>query len=408
MDIYRNQKLIPTNFWSHEIDNRIILCEKCDKLYKESPIEGGPAIVILPNDLEFFIQYEEIDFSSRQLAALRYPEADIQPRTIPSALDYGDREYTTYIMADSRVLICHKELSRQIMHGNLRRKYGALPAAIILKAALWMGRVMQQTSEPGFGIPAEVRNKLSHLLGLWERQDISPNFDKSQIPVGNQSLSTVTIASEESFERRKSSQGEWETAVGIDDLPKQIWGDKHQAVRGSLNAFIASRTDSTSKSLCSATQEGHESVIQHAELFPISKDQDEDTRPTLLKDIENLLRNRTSYNSEKTSEKSQAMKELLDSLKIILSNERDHLVPKPLGLTSNPFKGQNPVRETVQALRTLPKSLFEEETLQSGEWQLESSSDNNSYDSLRSSGDSGVDSDASVISNESRSGSQNM
>ncbi|KAI9774451.1 MAG: hypothetical protein M1839_001734 [Geoglossum umbratile] len=155
---YKSQGLFPASL-THpaHADNLILLCKNCHGLY-DAP---SPGWVVLPEDLEFFINWEEQDYKRRgEQAAL---EGIVVPRTVPTTSDYAGG-FVPYLF-DSTA----KWMMRPANTTVFPKKYLGAPTAIILKAALTVFQPFPEDQQLGIGIQDSVTFKLYTLLSLYKR-----------------------------------------------------------------------------------------------------------------------------------------------------------------------------------------------------------------------------------------------
>jgi hypothetical protein len=116
---YHAQGFLGTVSYPAHVDNLLHLCSNCHGSF-DSAI---PGIVIIPTDVNFFIAWEEKDYTARCQAA---NEGQAIPRTVPSSKDYTGT-YRAYVLKDS-FPIDDKTLKS--------KRWGGSPTAVILKACM--------------------------------------------------------------------------------------------------------------------------------------------------------------------------------------------------------------------------------------------------------------------------------
>jgi hypothetical protein len=116
---YRAQGFLGSVTYLAHADNLLHLCSNCHKSFN-SPI---PGIVIIPTDVNFFIDWEEKDYIARYQAANK---GQVIPRTVPSSKNYNGT-YRAYFLKDS-ASVDGKALKN--------KSWGGSPTAVILKACI--------------------------------------------------------------------------------------------------------------------------------------------------------------------------------------------------------------------------------------------------------------------------------
>ena len=116
---YRAQGFLGSVTYLAHADNLLHLCSNCHKSFA-SPI---PGMVIIPTDVNFFIDWEEKDYTARCQAARK---GQAIPRTVPSPKDYNGT-YRAYFLKDS-TSVGDKVLKN--------KSWGGSPTAVILKACM--------------------------------------------------------------------------------------------------------------------------------------------------------------------------------------------------------------------------------------------------------------------------------
>ncbi|KAK6349661.1 hypothetical protein TWF696_005940 [Orbilia brochopaga] len=155
---YQNAGLLPADVTSlGHLDVLIYLCSNCHGLWDSD----DPRLVIIPKNIEFFIQWEEADYRRREAEAnVGNPPPQ---RTVPRRDDY-DGGYAWYYLSDRR-LPSYLQMLAQANRCNVDTK--ASPTALILKAGKAIGFPLRQPD--GHGISHDVRAQLCQLFNLWER-----------------------------------------------------------------------------------------------------------------------------------------------------------------------------------------------------------------------------------------------
>ncbi|EWC47882.1 hypothetical protein DRE_02764 [Drechslerella stenobrocha 248] len=154
---YKNAGLLPPEVISlGHLDVVIYICSNCHRLWDMN----DPRLTIIPNDIEFFIQWEEADYRRREaeVAAGNFPPQ----RTVPNGDDYKGG-YSWYYLADRQVPGTLR-LAMQTYGRSVTTK--AAPTALILKSWKSMGTPVQY---PENVLPRNTRAQTSLLLNLWER-----------------------------------------------------------------------------------------------------------------------------------------------------------------------------------------------------------------------------------------------
>jgi hypothetical protein len=129
---------------------------------------------VLPEDLEFFINWEDQDYKRREEQAAR--EGIVVPRTVPATSDYAGR-FVPYFF-DSTA----KWMMRPANTTVFPKKYLGAPTAIILKAALAVLQPFPEDQQLGIGIQDSVISKLCTLLSLYKRGQLSSPSAEPSIP----------------------------------------------------------------------------------------------------------------------------------------------------------------------------------------------------------------------------------
>lgn len=148
--------------------NLLVLCKECHAAFNGDVL---PTVLVLPSNLEYFIDYEKHNYDSRQAIAnflagkSKYlgSEMSVPWRKLPTSKEFS-RKYTVYPLSSGinyRLAIGSRN--------DRERECSAEPVAIILRSAMSMGLIAGDGEDAGLGLPATERNKLSELLNLWSR-----------------------------------------------------------------------------------------------------------------------------------------------------------------------------------------------------------------------------------------------
>ena len=89
---YEQNKLI--DFSIGDYSNALLLCKNCHSMF-DLPL---PAWTFVPNDLDYFIEFEEEDWRRREENANNNQNMKPEPRTCPDACQY----HTAYIAKDPK------------------------------------------------------------------------------------------------------------------------------------------------------------------------------------------------------------------------------------------------------------------------------------------------------------------
>jgi hypothetical protein len=126
---------------------------------------------VLPEHLEFFINWEERDYRQREEQVTR--ESIAVPRTVPSSDDYAGG-FIPYFFHPSKWMVLRANTTA------FPKKYLGAPTAIILKAALAVLQPFPEDQQLGIGIQDSVISKLCILLSLYKRgQPSGPSVEPS-------------------------------------------------------------------------------------------------------------------------------------------------------------------------------------------------------------------------------------
>ncbi|KAN0079469.1 hypothetical protein V8E54_004683, partial [Elaphomyces granulatus] len=136
-------------------DNLIYLCATCHRLFDAQL----PVLVILPSDIDFFVNWENNDYESRCKAAEDGKEV---PRTVPTRDNYPGK-YKAYRIGETA-------------HAGKEKPWGGSPSAMILKSCAGM---FQPISSVGGGNSVETyleaRSLVTTLMNLYARPDPKPS-----------------------------------------------------------------------------------------------------------------------------------------------------------------------------------------------------------------------------------------
>jgi hypothetical protein len=128
---------------------------------------------VLPEQLEFFINWEERDYKQREEQVAR--EGIAVPRTVPSSDDYAGG-FVPYFFHPSKWMVLRANTTA------FPKKYLGAPTAIILKAALAVLQPFPEDQQLGIGIQDSVISKLCTLLSLYKRRQPSGPSAEPSIP----------------------------------------------------------------------------------------------------------------------------------------------------------------------------------------------------------------------------------
>ncbi|KAK6512130.1 hypothetical protein TWF481_001022 [Arthrobotrys musiformis] len=142
-----------------DIENLLPTCPNCASLF-DTP---RPSILLLPQNLDFFILWEHRDYERR---TQEFNKSNVSSeRTVPEYDDYNG-SYKLYVLTNDPETI-HEGLRIKIEDGERRIYTEASPTALILHAGRAMG--IPEVHPRGYGIPIHIRQKLVELFNLWER-----------------------------------------------------------------------------------------------------------------------------------------------------------------------------------------------------------------------------------------------
>lgn len=180
----------------NHVDNGIGLCPTCHNNFNTAP---DPRLVIVPTDLDFFINYEELDYRDRMLAA---NQGFAVPRQCPTKEQYsenqaangtiqqGSRLYKPYILVKFYASGFEPDLSPRPWHGQ--------PVHMIRRAFIALGSLNYRK------LSQEVAIKLRRLSELYTRHpppvqaaDVSAKHEKpGKLARSNDDLDTSTAKRE--------------------------------------------------------------------------------------------------------------------------------------------------------------------------------------------------------------------
>ncbi|KAI9769342.1 MAG: hypothetical protein M1840_004043 [Geoglossum simile] len=168
---YKSQGIFPASL-THpaHVENLILLCVSCHKLYDAS----FPKWIMLPEDLGFFINWEEEDYKQREEQATR--EGIAVPRTVPATSDYAGGFVPYFFDPEAEWML--RPANRTVFP----KKYLGAPTTIILKAALAAFQPIPEDQLLGIGIQDSVMFKLYTLLSLYKRRKPSCPAAEPGIP----------------------------------------------------------------------------------------------------------------------------------------------------------------------------------------------------------------------------------
>jgi hypothetical protein len=128
---------------------------------------------VLPEHLEFFINWEEQDYKRREEQAAR--EGIAIPRTVPSSDDYAGG-FVPYFFHPTKWMVPPANTT------VFPKKYLGAPTAVILKAALAAFQPFPKDQQLGIGIQDSVTFKLYTLLSLYKRGEPSGTAAEPGVP----------------------------------------------------------------------------------------------------------------------------------------------------------------------------------------------------------------------------------
>ncbi|RVD84775.1 uncharacterized protein DFL_006499 [Arthrobotrys flagrans] len=152
--------------------NLVTLCRNCHCVYDCQQ----PRWIILPTNLQYFIDHETADYESRIKAA---SEGLVKPRSVPTAMQYATASPTNLYMPYFFEESVMPRMDAEDAASRFPRAYGGAPTTMILKAGLGINQPkikgLKSSSLPfAPGIPATVRQQVTSLFELWDRDPPSP------------------------------------------------------------------------------------------------------------------------------------------------------------------------------------------------------------------------------------------
>ncbi|KAK6504489.1 hypothetical protein TWF506_002684 [Arthrobotrys conoides] len=152
--------------------NLVTLCRNCHCVYDCQQ----PRWIILPTNLQYFIDHETADYESRVKAA---SEGLVKPRSVPTAIQYATASPTNLYMPYFFEESVMPRMDPKDAESRFPRPYGGAPTTMILKAGLGINQPKikgpKNSSLPfAPGIPATIRHQVTALFELWDRDPPSP------------------------------------------------------------------------------------------------------------------------------------------------------------------------------------------------------------------------------------------
>ncbi|KAJ6257450.1 hypothetical protein Dda_7234 [Drechslerella dactyloides] len=152
--------------------NLVTLCRNCHCVYDCQQ----PRWIILPTNIQFFIDHETSDYEYRLVASAK---GVIKPRTVPTALEYSTAAPTNLYMPYFFEESVMPRMDPEQAESRFPRPYGGAPTTMILKAGLGINQPKIKASKNAslpfsVGIPPAVRQQVTHLFELWDRDPPSP------------------------------------------------------------------------------------------------------------------------------------------------------------------------------------------------------------------------------------------
>ena len=152
LPLYNSKRLI--DFTDHNaIENKILLCKKCHRLFDSNSQQ--PSWILVPSNLRYFLRHEE--------------EIGKEDGSVPSHEDYqscGGSRYKFYHFVTTQDRPTLRRGSERIGGEVVWR---GSPVAMILKAFAGMTRI----PEDGTGLPSDVRDMLYELQRLYSDRPIT-------------------------------------------------------------------------------------------------------------------------------------------------------------------------------------------------------------------------------------------
>lgn len=201
---YKENGLLPeTLTHSAHSDNLITLCSNCHGEFDSSV----PALIIIPTDIEYFINWEENDYKCRTAAANAGRETP--QRTVPSAEAYLDNggKFKAYALRMDKKLEGEK-----VWTGS--------PTPMIFKASMGM---LQPTSnvplQQGCRIPENARVQFATLMQLYSRHipqsTVSTTVSPSKWEEVDNTKRSITGGGKDVKYRKRNTRGRGEDADEI-------------------------------------------------------------------------------------------------------------------------------------------------------------------------------------------------
>ncbi|KAK6538470.1 hypothetical protein TWF694_010053 [Orbilia ellipsospora] len=152
--------------------NLVTLCRNCHCVYDCQQ----PRWIILPTNIQYFIDHELADYDARLAAASK---GLVRPRTVPTAVQYASASVTNLYMPFFFEESVMPRMDPEEAAARFPRPYGGAPTTMILKAGLGINQPKIKTSKNSSlpfttGIPATVRQQVTQLFELWDRDPPSP------------------------------------------------------------------------------------------------------------------------------------------------------------------------------------------------------------------------------------------
>ncbi|KAK6532615.1 hypothetical protein TWF281_006797 [Arthrobotrys megalospora] len=152
--------------------NLVTLCRNCHCVYDCQQ----PRWIILPTNLQYFIDHETSDYESRIKAA---SDGLVKPRSVPTAIQYATASPTNLYMPYFFEESVMPKMDPEDAAIRFPRAYGGAPTTMILKAGLGINQPKIKGSKNSSlpftpGIPAVVRQQVTALFELWDRDPPSP------------------------------------------------------------------------------------------------------------------------------------------------------------------------------------------------------------------------------------------
>jgi len=168
-ELFKSRNLLPDLFNLSSVSNGISLCPTC---HVNFDAYHDPGFVILPSNLQYFIDFEVANYSQREASALR---GVAEPRTTPSAADYlayqiQQREIDTRAKSGSYLAIVFHDYSPFLPLGKLTAKeWPGHPLTMIRRGLIALGTARVENW------PQDLRSELLKLQELYARP--APQLD---------------------------------------------------------------------------------------------------------------------------------------------------------------------------------------------------------------------------------------